>query len=82
MADKNIISIAFDDSSTTNYESTSLFVTQIAPKNVNLANGVPRGDVTFEFSTPKDTFCDLFKTYMSMDYRVTGATGSKHCVFP
>ena len=81
MADKNIISIAFDDSSTTNYESTSLFVTQIAPKNVNISNGIPRGDVTFEFSTPKDTFCDLFKTYMSMDYRVTGTSGANTVYF-
>ena len=82
MADKNILSLTFDDSATTNYETSSLFVSQVAPRNVNIANNVPRGDVTFEFSTPKDTFCDLFKTYMSMDYEITaGADGDIQAYF-
>jgi hypothetical protein len=41
----------------------------VAPTNVNLAptTGAISGDVIFEFSTPKDTFLDLYKTYMSAD---------------
>ena len=66
-ADRNVLSIAFDDSTTTNYESQSLFVQKLAPKNINLtpATGAISGDVIWEFSTPKDTFLDLSKTYMS-----------------
>lgn len=76
MADRNVLSIAFDDSTTTNYESQSLFVQKLAPKNVNINAGVPSGDVVFEFSTPKDTFCDLFKTYMSMEYAISAGANN------
>jgi hypothetical protein len=70
-ADKNVLSIAFDDSTTTNYESQSLFVQKLAPKNINLtpATGAISGDVIWEFSTPKDTFLDLSKTYMSAEIK-------------
>lgn len=80
MADKNVLSIAFDDSTTTNYESSALFVQKLAPRNVNnSATGVPSGDVIFEFNTPKDTFCDLFKTYMSMEYTI--AAGADNTLY-
>jgi hypothetical protein len=72
MADKNVLSLSFNDSETTNYEATALFVSDVAPRNINNNANIPRGDVVFEFNTPKDTFCDLFKTYMSMQYRIVG----------
>ena len=69
MADRNVIPIAFDDQVTTNYGSQSLNVHKLAPRNINLtpASGAISGDVVFELSTPKDTFLDLFKTYMSAE---------------
>ena len=71
MADRNVLSIAFDDSTSTNYETQSLFVQKIAPRNVNLsATGVLSGDVIWEINTPKDTFLDLSKTYMSAEFEM------------
>ena len=69
MADKNIEAVTFNTGETSNFEALGLNVQKLAPRNVNLVptTGVISGDVIFEFSTPKDTFLDLFKTYMSAD---------------
>jgi hypothetical protein len=48
-----------------------LNVHKVAPKNINLtpATGAISGDVVFEINTPKDTFLDLFKTYMTAEIK-------------
>lgn len=69
MGDKNVLSLSFDTGSSTNSGAESLFVQKLAPRNVNLtpATGAISGDVIWEISTPKDTFLDLSKTYMSAE---------------
>ena len=69
MSDKNIVSQTFNTGESSNFEALALNVQKYAPKNVNITSttGAVSGDVVFEFSTPKDTFLDLYKTYMSAD---------------
>ena len=71
MADKNVLSISFFDQETTNYGTQSLNVHKVAPKNINLTpgTGAISGDVIFELNTPKDTFLDLYKTYMTAEIK-------------
>ena len=64
MADRNVLSLPFDDQTSTNFGAQSLNVHKVAPKSINNTSGVLSGNVIFELNTPKDTFLDLHKTYM------------------
>lgn len=76
-ADKNVLPLSFDDSSSSNYGSVAQYTQKVASKNVSISNtGVPNGDVVFELQTGMDTFLDLYKSYISMSYSFAGANNT------